>query len=181
MCGSLSLTLAAITTLFCMAAGRLQLVFMGLTAAFAAAGLVLWLLRGPPVPVLPGDYYWNRAMARVFVMIFALSALGAMSGISRWSKNRIDVFSPSGPEFAKSNGRDRSRVFVGEDISTSEEEEGIPRERHPGHEYRVPAIQYDLLPLATVLVSMLAIGALSETKYRKCTARRALELHPEGV
>jgi hypothetical protein len=68
-----------------MAAGAVQLV--GYFAVVIAAGVFAfaWLLRGPSMPVLEGDAYWQRAWANVFLAVAISATLGTVWALKEWT------------------------------------------------------------------------------------------------
>lgn len=98
MCVALAFGLASFNAYLNLAAGQLQLVFLGFSAFMCLVFAQLWVLRGPPVPLMPGDAYWNRMWAKTFTYVFIASAIVASSMFSKWAKSNFKL-ETNEPEF----------------------------------------------------------------------------------
>ncbi len=194
MCFMMAVGLASFNAYRNLAAGELQLVFLGVSAAACLGFTKLWILRGPAMQVLPGDAYWNRMWGKTFMYVWIACAIVTSSVFTKWAKAKfaLETGEQKFRTFAIQT-RDHSRDYQEMSDSTVDSDFEEPRSRvfaegrDPGkpklvsQKYRVAGQQYSSWPLATLFTGLMAFGAANESSYRKKMALRAFqELKDKG-
>lgn len=146
------------------ATGPVQLFGLGAAGLGAAGLLFFWILRGPPFALRPGDAYWSRALGLMFGLTSLAASVGSVGSFRHWSRQGYR-FELDGPRFAvqdvvRDRWNARTRELVTEHAS-----------------YRVPALSYNALPVASAMLALLAMGCFSEMRYR----RRLMRLARQGA
>jgi len=152
LCGTLVASGLVFANFFAM--GQVQLAGLGAAALGATGFLFFWILRGPPFALQAGDAYWSRAIGLMFGLATLATSIGSVTSFRHWSKERYR-FELDGPRFAVQE--------VARDRWNSHEKEMTTEYAS----YRVPQLSYSPTPIGSVLLAFLAVGCLSEMRYRR--------------
>jgi hypothetical protein len=144
------------------AAGEMQLPGLAAVGIGAVMFLVIWLLRGPGLPVLPVDAYWARVWGFLFACVAFACVVGMVATLRVWSEQGAQVLAHDRGAFntVTLERRQYSYQTAGKAVSET-------------FEAKVPAPSYSLTPVATGLLGVLLIGSVSESRYRRRLADMA--------
>jgi len=135
-------------------AGWAQIIGLTFLGLAAVAFTLLWFLRGPCLVRLPGDAYWNRAWARLFVVVALATGSSGLMLFADWTEEPFATFY-----------REDTETFS--TVMTT----GRSYYRSDSREIAVANPMYDHQPVAAGLLLLLAIGSLGETRYRVIQGR----------
>ncbi len=153
MCMFLAVMGIALTFELSFAAGVGQLLGLGVFGAAALGFVGLWYLRGPKVTIGNHDDYWNRAWSFAFTIVALIAFAGAGVSANRWRLDGLS-FDRNAPTFRTVSLRDYGHIKT----------------------YTVPQWRYNHVPVAGGLMMLVALGSVSEVRYRRRQAALAREI-----
>jgi hypothetical protein len=146
-----------------LAADKLQFVGLGFFSAAALAMWIIWSLRGPDVPLVPGEAYWQRVLSRLFLLMGVAAIVGAFSLFSSWGGEDRTFYN---------NGGLRTIDVVETYVDYNRGQRNI---RTQTVERTISTPMFDARPVGAGFLALIAVCAIGESRYRRHLVKAAIE------